>query len=784
MGLLRREDWQARWVGDPTPPPADRNAPITPPVLRKEFVCDRSVARATLYMTALGLYEARINGRRVGDRLLAPEWTDYHKRVQYQTYDVTRMVRSGRNAVGALLGDGWYAGRIGLTEIVPNGPKRGIYGRKPRFLAQLEIEHRDGTRTTIATDGTWRCTTDGPIRTADILDGEHVDGRLALPGWDTPGFDDAAWRPVEAGDLGNAELVAQPNEPIRIVQDIRPVALTEPKPGVFVYDTGQNMPGWVRLRLRAKAGATITLRHAEALNDDGTIYTANLRGASQTDRYTASGKGAELFEPHFTYHGFRYVEVTGLDHKPRLTDLVGRVFCSSSPQVGTFQCSNARLNRLWLNALWTQRANLMSSPTDCPQRDERLGWMGDIQAYGQSAMFNMDMAGFFTKWLQDVRDAQAKDGRFPDFAPHPFGPDERFSGVPAWGDAGTFVPWHAWLFYGDRQLLEQHFEAARRWVDYIRANNPDLLWRKGRGNDYNDWLNGDTLIAKDWPKPGGSVPNEIFATAFFARSTEIVTRMAAALGRHEVVNTYGALHAGVKDAFNRAYVGPDGRMPGDTQAGYALALNFDLLPDAQRPKALAHLLAGLERYKGHASTGIQTTHRMMAELTRSGRNAEAYQLLTNRTFPSWLYSVDNGATTIWERWDGYVKGRGFQDPGMNSLNHWAFGSVVEWMDRVIVGINPDEAAPGFRRFSIRPLPGGGLTHASGSYHSIRGEIRVAWRVSRGRLTLDVTVPPNTTATVYVPTSDPGSVSEVGGASPAQPGVYEIGGGTYRFTARE
>jgi len=779
--------------GDTTSHAASDQRPLPSVMLRGEFRLTGRVRRAMAYVSALGLYELRLNGRRVGENLLAPEWTNYRKRVQYQAYDVTSVVRQGVNALGLWLGDGWYAGRIGLSTMVPGGTVRGIYGRKPRGIVQIRLEFSDGRVADVGSDGSWRSTTEGPLRAADILDGEEYDARREQVGWDRPGFTARGWRPVAIVRDAAPKLVAQPNEPIRVVRELPSVAVTEPRPGVFVFDLGQNMVGWVRLRLRGVRGRPVTLVHAEMLNDDGTVYTANLRGAAQTDRYTPRSAGTEVYEPRFTYHGFRYVQVGGLAARPRSSDLVGRVFCSSAPEVGAFACSNGQVNRLWRNIVWTQRANLMSTPTDCPQRDERLGWMGDIQAFGQTAMFHMDLAAFFTKWLRDVRDDQARDGRFPDFAPQPFGPDGTFSGAPAWGDAGVLVPWDVWVNYGDRRLIEEHLPAARRWVDFVARNNPDGLWRTRRGADYNDWLNGDTLIQEGWPRTGGAVPPEVLATAFHARSAQSLARLYAAVGRRTDAARYEAWARQVRDAFVRAYVDAEGRILGDTQAGYALALAFDLLPERLQPAAFAHLLRALDRYGNRVSTGIQTTHRMMLELSRRGRSDVAYRLLLSRAFPSWLYSVDQGATTIWERWDGYVKGRGFQDPGMNSFNHWALGSVGEWMWRVMAGLSPDAAHPGWAAFLVRPHPGGGIGWVRARYRSPRGVISVAWRHAGSSFALDVAVPPNTSATVWVPTTDVDAVAEGSMAADRVAGVrrvqttsgavaYRVGAGVYRFRA--
>jgi alpha-L-rhamnosidase len=755
---------------------------------RRTFTVPKPVRHATLYASALGLYELRLNGQRIGDQFLAPEWTSYRKRVSYQTYDVAGLLRGGENVVSAMVGEGWYAGRLMLTGRFP-------YGSTPQLLVQLEIEGADGSIQRVVTDESWRTTTDGPIRASGIYDGETYDARREWPGWDLPAFQEAGWTPAAAKPLDSRQLVWLRNEPIRLDHELTPSRVAEPRPGVFVFDLGQNMVGWCRVRAQGAAGQTVTIRHAEMLNEDGTLYTANLRGAPQVDRYTPKADGEFVFEPRFTYHGFRYVELTGLSRSPSSNAVVGRVVHSDSPAAGRFECSDPSLNRLMKNILWTQRANLMSSPNDCPQRDERFGWMGDIQSFAQTAIFNMDLAAFLTKFAQDIRDDQAADGRFPDFAPHPGNPDQAFSGAPAWADAGVIVPWRAYQNYADRRLLEAHFDAACRWIDYVRRNNPDLVWAKARNNDYNDWLNGDWVKQKGWPEKGGSVPNEVFATAFFAHSADLVSRMARILGRDEDALKYRGLFQQIRTVFNQRFVQPDGRIKGDTQGGYALALSFDLLPHGLRPKAAQLLVENIRRYQNHLSTGIQTTHRAMLELARHDYIDTGWQMLTNRSFPSWLYMIDNGATTIWERWDGYVKGRGFQDAGMNSFNHWAFGAVGEWMWRHIAGLNPEDAQPGWKHFTIAPHPGGGVTWATGEYQSIRGLISSAWKIDGNTLTMRVRVPPNTSATVWVPSSlQPGQVLESGRparkakgvralGTDADADVFEVEAGDYVFETR-
>lgn len=590
--------------------------PAQPAVmLRKGFDLEEKVARATLYATARGVYQARINGKPVGDQVLAPEWTEYNKRVQVQTHDVTGLLKKGDNAIAVLLGEGWYAGRMGFEDW-PD-----VYGENPQFLLQLEVELEGGRKAVITSDGSWRGTVEGPVRASGIYDGETIDARLRMAGWDNPGFDDkewqSKWHPVEAAPLDETRLVWQRSQPIGVIEELEPVRLTEPSPGVHVFDFGQNMVGFCRLKARGPEGATITVRHAERLDENGNLYTANLRAAKATDTYILSGSKEDVFEPHFTYHGFRYVEVTGLEEPPELGDLIGLPFCTRAPEVFRFKCSSPLVNRLMQNILWGLRGNLTGVPTDCPQRDERLGWTGDVLAFSQTATFNMDLAAFFAKYSQDLRDAQSEDGQFPDFAPKgPARNMDRFGGVPAWGDAGIVIPWRVYQNYGDQRLLEEHYASAEKWIAYIQGENPDLLWTKGRHNDYGDWVNGDTVRLEEFPNKGNNLPKEVFATAFFANSVRIVSSMAKVLGRMEDVKRYDELFERIKTAFNEAYVEKDGRIQGDTQAGYALALNMDLLEEPIRPLAVKHLLEAIERYKGHLSTGFHTAYRLMLELSR------------------------------------------------------------------------------------------------------------------------------------------------------------------------
>jgi alpha-L-rhamnosidase len=763
-------------------------------MVRKEFIVNGPIKRAMVYATGLGLYELRMNGRRVGDHLLAPEWTRYQNRIQYQTYDVTDLLHGGPNAIGAQLNGGWWTGPITLESPLKN----------PQFcfLMRMDIELADGSTQTIVTDPSWQATTDGPIRRAGIYFGETYDGTKEIPGWDQPGFIGSRWPSVKIlshpDQAGNAILAAQPNEPIRVVKELPPVKITEPEPGVYVFDLGQNMVGWCRLRANAPAGTHITVRHAEILNEDGTLYTANLRGAAQTNEYTWPGGLREL-EPHFTYHGFRYVEVTGLPSPPTRDTLLGRVFHSSAPDAGTFACSNELINKIMHCVQWVQRANLLSVPTDCPQRTERMGFTGDILAFAQTAIYNMDMAGFFTKWIPDLRDSQLDDGRFPNLAPHPADLDwlrwTNVEYVPAWSDAGVVIPWRVYQNYGDLRLLQQHYESARRWIEFIRVRNPDHLWRNDRGGDYGDWLHGDMTNLPEYPRGVSAMPTEAFATAFYAHSTQTLAKMAAVLGHKDDAAQYGRLFEKIKAAFNKEYVDSNGRIRGETQGGYALALNFGLLDESLHPKVLAHLMETIHNYKGHLSTGFLTTHLMMLELSRHGRHDEACRLINLRTVPSWGHMIDQGATTVWERWDAIVPGRGLQSPTMNSFSHWAFGSVGEWIWRELAGINVDESQPGYKHFYLRPRPCGDLTWVKATYDSIRGPIKCEWKIADEIFFMNVIIPANTTATVCIPAKNAEAVSEGTVLTTRAEGVrfirmekglamFHVESGSYNFQAEQ
>jgi alpha-L-rhamnosidase len=739
----------------------------SPKYLRKSFALNSPIQHAVLYATALGLYEVHIDGHRVGDHVLAPDWTDYRKRVRYQAYDVTALLHRGDNAIAALLGNGWYSGHIG------NGGFQ-FFGRAPSLLAQLEVTYWDGRTERIVTDTTWKWHP-SPILSSDFMLGEDYDARLEVKNWDEPGLDESQW--VAAAPRDEAlPLEAQVMEPVRQICEIKPKRATESKPGCWIYDLGQNMVGVVRLKVSAPAGTEVTLRHAEMLNPDGTLYTRNLRAASSIDHYTCKGGGLEIWQPRFTFHGFRYVELIGLTNRPRSEAVTGIVIASDTSKTGEFACSDARINQLQSNIQWGQRGNYISIPTDCPQRDERLGWMGDAEVFIRTATYNADVAAFFSKWLVDVDDGQSAEGVFGDVSPSTGG-----GGAPAWGDAGVICPWTIYEVYGDKRILERHLPAMIKWVEYLRRHSHGFIREMDRGNDYGDWLS-----------IGADTSKELIGTAFFAYSTRLVSRSCQAVGRVEEAAQYERLFQEIKAAFNQRYVSGDGRIQGNTQCAYAMALQFELLPDDLRPNAAQYLEEDIQAKGEHLSTGFLGVSYLLPVLTQWGKADTAYRLLLQETFPSWLFSVKQGATTIWERWDGWTPEKGFQDPGMNSFNHYSLGSCGEYLFSGIGGIRP--ASPGFKTILIDPVIRSGLAWANTRYDSVKGPITTSWKLDGKRLTLKVAVPGNTTATVCVPGRDMAGITESGKPVAKAGGVkfirqekdkiiFEVGSGTYDFASK-
>ncbi|HVX47723.1 MAG TPA: family 78 glycoside hydrolase catalytic domain [Mycobacteriales bacterium] len=740
------------------------------PYLRRDFTVDGEVRRARIFSTALGIYELRLNGERVGDDYLAPGWTDYSIRIPYQVYDVTGALKSGANAIGAILGDGWYAGNIcwfGQFQ----------YGDRLALRAQLEIEYTDGRRDVIDSDSAWQAG-EGGIRYADLQNGTIDDARLEPMGWSEPGF--TGFGPAAAVlDPQHGALVAAAAPPVRVAEELPPRSVTRRPDGRILVDFGQNLVGWARLRLRGNAGDRILLRHAEALQADGELYTIALRSATATDEYIFRGDPeGEVFEPRFTVHGFRYLEISGYDGD---LDIVARVAFADMEQIGEFHCSNPALDKLQQNIVWGQRGNFLSVPTDCPQRDERLGWTGDAQVFAATAAFNYDVRGFFKKWITDLVDAQRPSGAVTHVAPDILsdgfrlrsatGDSPDWAGAAGWGDAIAIVPWELFGAYGDERLIGAAYAGVSRWISYLEKNSTGLI-RPNEG--FGDWL----AIAP--------TATDLVSTAFFAYAADLAGRLAGILEFHDDAKRYAELYQQVRAAFRAKYVQGGARVAGGSQTAYVLALHFGLFEEREIDRAVQHLVAEVQSRNWHLTTGFLGTPYLLSVLSENGALDAAYRLLMQDTFPSWLYPVVHGdATTIWERWDSWSDSRGFQDPGMTSFNHYAYGAVGEWIYRNVGGI--DRLEPGYRRIRIRPRPGGELTWATAALNCPYGRIESAWSLADGAVRLEVTVPPNTTAEVWVPTSDAAAVTEGGAPAPAAraeagAAIFEVGSGTYAFTA--
>ncbi|HHV99352.1 MAG TPA: family 78 glycoside hydrolase catalytic domain, partial [Clostridiaceae bacterium] len=726
------------------------------PMFRKEFTVDpeKEVKRARLYSSALGVYEAYINGRKVGTDKLAPGWTDYFSYVFYQTYDVTDLINQGENAIGAIVGNGWYSGHVSTGAGNVNK-----YGVDVAFIGQLEIEYTDGTRQIIATDDTWKSTKNGPFLATDNQDGETYDARREMPGWDKPDFDDSDWNNTKIAtkssintkvDVEKVSLRAQIDPPVTVTQELTVKSVTEPEPGVYIFDLGQNIAGWARIKVKGPAGTKIRLRYGEMLYDEkyesqghkeGTLYTENLRTAKATDYYILKGDPeGEVYEPRFTFHGFRYIEVTGYPGVPTADDVTGVVVGSDIKPVGYYETSDPLVNQLFSNIVWGQRGNFLSIPTDCPQRDERLGWTGDAQVFSRTAMINMDVNQFFRKYMLDVKTAQRANGAIYDIAPaqgHAVG-----EGNAAWADAAVIIPWNMYITYGDTRIIEEFYDMMQKHIAYYRDVRP-----KGVAGTYiiKDCAYGD------WLSIGESTPNDVVATAYFAYSTDLLSRMARVIGKTEDAEYYEQLFEDIRADFNRYFVSENGMIKGNSQTAYLLALKMNLLPTEElRQKAAENLIKRLEANNWHLSTGFVGVSYLCPVLSDMGYSDVAYQLLLNQTYPSWLYSVVNGATTIWERWNSYTKENGFGPVSMNSFNHYSYGSIGEWMYNHSAGIDVDTSNPGYKHILIKPEPNKAFSYVKGSYDSVYGKIESNWTLDKdtGSFVLNVRIPANTTATVY------------------------------------
>ncbi len=776
-GVLDPSEWRAAWIGYDEPRatarpdsswkmPEGKEVVLPPPrYLKTTFTVSKPVRRAIAYVSALGLCDLYLDNARVSEDRFTPGWTDYTRRVYYRTYDVSRLLAPGEHAIGAILADGWYAGYLGFARA------RDQYGSKPRLLVKLRLEYNDGTSEEIGSGNTWKATT-GPLLEADFLMGESFDARRAGRG--LFGTDDGGvqWKPVDVGAEVHPVLQAHPAPPVQAFAEIVPKSITSVEPGTWVVDLGQNFAGVVRLRVSGESGQKITLRHAERLNPDGTLYTTNLRTARALDTYICRGNGEEVWEPRFTFHGFQYVEIKGLTRPPTSSTITGIAVSSATPPAGTFECSNPMINRLASNILWTQRATFIDIPTDCPQRDERLGWTGDAEVYIRTACLYTDVQAFFHKWLVDLTDAQRADGQFPMVAPLKVAGDD---GGPAWADAGVICPWTIFEMYGDTSILEANYPAMARFVEFTRSRSTPEMLPPEKFHCFGDWLNINA-----------ETPHDVIYTAYFARSAFLTAKAAAVLGKRSDADDYEQLFARVKSAFNSAYVDENGRIKGNTQTGDVLALAFGLLDEPARSLAAKNLIADLGSRLWHLSTGFIGTKDLMLVLSSLGRNDVAYRLLLNETFPSWGFTIRNGATSIWERWDGWTPDKGFQDPGMNSFAHYSFGAVYQWMVENIGGIRCE--APGYSRILVAPQPGGNLTSARVTYRSASGPIATAWKIEKGHMSLTLQIPAGATAQIRLP-GVAGPVMESGKPAAGQPGltqvgkevgIYEAGSGEYTF----
>ena len=748
----------------------------------QNVLAGKHVRSATVYISAMGMYEAQINGERLGDAFFTPGWTAYRKRIQYQVYDVTSSVRQGNNAIGVTLGNGWYTGFIGW------GNHNHEYGKYPALFFQLEIRYTNGTSQIIVSDESWRSSTSS-IMNSEIYHGETIDNRNEKTGWTMPEYDDTKWIRVNILPAPHADLVATYNEPVRKHEQFKPLKIFKTPSGEQVIDFGQNLVGFVTVKISGKKGDTITIKHAEILDKDGNFYTGNLRAAKAKDIYVLKGEGVETFEPHFTFHGFRYIKIEGLPEEINPDNFTAVALYSDMKPTGTFASSSSLINQLQHNIQWGQKGNFLDIPTDCPQRDERLGWTGDAQAFSRTATFNMDVHNFFVKWLKDLALDQLPNGSVPYVIPNVLGEDA--AGSTGWADVATIVPMNMYLAYGDKQILSEQYNSMKAWVDYMTSQSKDNLWNTGF--HFGDWL---FYRPSDDNDGSAAVTDKyLIAQCFRAHSTQLLIDAATILGKTGDVLKYTSLLNDIKEAFHHEYVTPGGRLVSGTQTAYVLALQFDMLPMNLRDQAVERLVQNINSYNNHLTTGFLGTPYLCHVLSRFGKTGLAYQLLLQETYPSWLYPVKMGATTIWERWDGIKPDSTLQTPGMNSFNHYAYGAIGDWMYRVVAGINTETDGAGYKKIRIQPYIDKKLTNVSASLLTNYGTVSSAWISGDGKLRLTVEIPANTTASVFIPAKNSDSIMESGkplnAVKEIQVKGYEngfvivtSGSGKYQFTVNQ
>ncbi|MES2456461.1 MAG: family 78 glycoside hydrolase catalytic domain [Bacteroidota bacterium] len=724
------------------------------PTLRREFKLAATVKRAILYVTARGFYEFHINGKKVSDLVLSPGVTDFNKRITYQRHDVTKMLNMGGNAIGAMLGYGWYAGHMNLFE------NRNIYGHYPLLMAQLEIELNNGKHLSISTDKNWKSTLKGELLWSDLLDGEAIDQRQALTGWNKINYDDSSWSNVQTKQPDDTKLVGQRSQPVKEIRELKPVKVKKISAGVYVFDFGQEIAGWCRLTIAGKKGIHIRVRHAEILNLAGDIDMGNLWGIGQQDDYILNGDQVQTLEPHFTYHGFRYVQVTGLEQEPEPATITAISMHNNVPETGVFKSSNPLYNKLMETAIWTQRNLMFDMPNGCAARSERLGWTGDLRPCVQSLIYNMDAAAFLEKYAQDMRDDQTPDGRFTDIAPQfHLENTDICVGSPGWADAGVSMPWQVYVNYGNKRILEEHYPAARRWVEFISSKNPNFLWEKNRGMDWGDWLG-----------IGQATPKLIGSTAFYAHDADQLSKMAGVLGKKADEIKYRQLFNQIKKAFMDRFVSIDGYITEDhgkpdAQGSYALALYFNLLDEPVRAKAAARLAQMTGDSKGHLTTGFWSSIEALLALSENGKHQAAVQVANTETQPSWGYMLKAGGTTYWESFDA--------DRRNLSLNHWTYSSIGEWLWRNVAGLQPDEHNPGYKHFTVKPNASSENESCDAEFQSVNGPIKISWKQTVHQFTIDLTIPPGSSATLDIPAKN-ANISESGAPVKDAKGLVLIG----------
>jgi len=775
MALLHAGDWKAKWI---EPGYVEDSVMRPSPLFRKQFAATKKITSATAYITAHGLYEAQINGQRISDAYFTPGWTSYNKRLQYQVYDVTNLLIRGNNAIAVSLGNGWYRGIIGFSN------NHNVYGKDIALLFQLDIKYSDGTMETVVSDGSWKSST-GAIRYAEIYNGETIDAREEKKGWAVAGYDDAGWAAVKVTDHPMNVLIATSNELIKKKETFKPVKIFKTPKGEQVIDFGQNLVGWVTLKVKGNAGDKIVVSHAEVMDKTGNFYITNLRAAKAQDTYILKGGGEEIFEPHFTWHGFQFIKVEGYPGELKPENFTAVALYSDMQPTGNFSSSNALVNQLQHNIQWGQKGNFLDVPTDCPQRDERLGWTGDAQVFSRTAAFNMNVNNFFAKWLRDVEADQLPNGSVPFVIPNVLGVNA--AGSTGWADVANIIPWNVYLAYGDKRVLERQYNSMKNWVGYMQNNSKNNLWNTGF--HFGDWL----FYRPDDDNDGRAAVTDkyLIAQCFYANSTQLVINAAKVLGNTSDIAMYETLLQKIKEAFVKEYLTANGRLVSGTQTAYVLSLNFDMLPESLRQQAAERLVDNIKNYGNHLTTGFLGTPYLCHVLTRFGYTDMSYNLLLQEKYPSWLYPVKMGATTIWERWDGIKPDGSFQVPSMNSYNHYSYGAIGDWMYRVMVGLDTYEDGPGYKHIKIKPHIGGGFTNASASLETYYGKLSSGWKVDADKIYMDVEIPANTSATVFVPANSKNLITENGAVLTytdikTEEGyvVFTLGSGVYHFVAKK